>query len=79
MPNNSDAIQEAMRMARSPAGQQLLRLLQQSNSAQLHQAMNSAASGDYESAKKALSAVLSDPQAQKLLQQMGGSHGSDGR
>lgn len=79
MPNNSDAIQEAMRMAQSPAGQQLLRLLQQGNSQALQQAMNSAASGDYESAKKALSTVLNDPQAQKLLRQMGGNHGSDGR
>lgn len=79
MPNNSDAIREAMRMAQSPAGQQLLRLLQQGNSQALQQAMQSAASGDYESAKNALSAVLNDPQAQKLLKQMGGSHGPDGR
>lgn len=79
MPNNQEYIQEAMRMAQSPAGQQLLRLLQQGNSQVLQQAMNNAASGDYESAKKALSAVLNDPQAQRLLKQMGGNYGSDGR
>lgn len=79
MPNNQEYIREAMKMANSPAGQQLLRLLQQSSGQSLQQAMNSAASGDYESAKRTLNALLNDPQARKLLQQMGGNHGSNGR
>lgn len=79
MQNNQQAMQEAMRMANSPAGQQLLKMLQQSSGQQLNQAMNKAATGDYEGAKSLLSALLRDPQARELLDRMGGSHGTDGR
>jgi hypothetical protein len=41
--------------------------------------MNKAAAGDYQAAKQALSTVLSNPEAQKLLSRLGGKHGSDGR
>lgn len=79
MLNDQDAIREAMRLAQTPAGRQLLQMLQSSNDPQLQNAMASAASGDYSAAKQALSAILSNPEAQKLLRQMGGNHGSDGR
>ena len=79
MLNDQDAIREAMRLAQTPAGRQLLQMLQSSNDSQLQNAMASAASGDYSAAKQALSAILSNPEAQKLLRQMGGNHGSDGR
>ena len=79
MEHNQEAIREAMRMANSPAGQQLLQILQQQNGAGLQNAMESAASGNYDAAKKVLSQLLKDPQARKLMEQMGGSHGSDGR
>ena len=79
MENNQDAIREAMRMANSPAGQQLLQMLQKQNPAGLQNAMQSAASGDYDAARKVLSQLMTDPQAKKLLNQMGGTHGSDGR
>ena len=65
------SMQEAMRLASSPAGQQLIAMLQQQNSADLQKAMNSAAAGDMEQAKKALSALLQDPQTRKLLDQLG--------
>ncbi len=79
MQNNQEAIREAMRLANSPEGQQLLRILQAGNGADLQKAMASASSGDYAAAKQALSAVLSSPEAQKLLNQMGGSYGPNGR
>lgn len=79
MDHNQDAIREAMRMANSPAGQQLLQLLQQQNGSGLQNAMDSAAGGDYNAAKKLLTQLLKDPQAKKLLEQMGGLHGSNGR
>ena len=79
MQNNQEAIREAMRLAQTPEGQQLMRLLQSGSSADLQKAMASASAGDYVGAKQALSAILNNPQAQKLLQQMGGSHGSNGR
>lgn len=79
MQNNQEAIREAMRMANSPAGQALLQLLQQQNGPGLQSAINSAAAGDYNAARKALNQLLSDPRAKTLLEQMGGTHGSDGR
>lgn len=79
MQNNQDAIREAMRLAQTPAGKQLIQMLQSSGDPQLQNAMASAASGDYSAAKQALSAILNNPEAQKLLRQMGGNHGSDGR
>lgn len=75
MQNSNDAMQEAMRLANTPAGQQLLRMLQQNSADQLQQAMSSAAAGDYTQAKKTLSALLDTPEARRLLEQMGGNHG----
>lgn len=73
---NSDfSIQEAMRLASSPAGQQLLKLLQQQSSSDLQSAMNSAAAGDYQQAKNTLASLLGSPEAQALLKQLGGSNG----
>lgn len=73
MEQNSDfSMQEAMRLAQSPAGQQLIALLQQQNSAQLQNAIHAAAAGDYQNAKNALSSLLNTPEAQELLQQLGG-------
>ncbi len=73
------SMEQAMRIAQTPAGQQLLALLQQNGGTDLQQAMTMAASGDYGQAKKALSAVLTSPDAQKLLEQLGGSYGGNGR
>ena len=79
MQYDPETIRQAMRMAQSPQGQQLIRMLQASGGDQLQKALSGANSGDYEAVKKALSGILSDPEAQKLLRQMGGNHGTDGR
>lgn len=65
------AMQEALRLAQSPAGQQLLALLQQKGGSGLQQAVERAAAGDYTQAKQALSALLNDPEAKKILEQLG--------
>lgn len=65
------SIQDAMRLASTPAGQQLIQILQQQNNADMESAMASAAAGDYTQAKKALSSLLSDPTTQALLKQLG--------
>ena len=74
MQKNSDdfSMQEALRLAKSPAGQQLLAMLQRNDKGQLKQAMNQAATGDYTQAKETLSTLLSSPEAKKLLEQLGG-------
>lgn len=75
MQNRDNSFQEAMRLAQSPAGQQLIRLLQQSGGYDVQQAMESAAAGDFSQAKQLLSALIQDPKARELLQQLGGNHG----
>lgn len=69
--SNQFSIQEAMRLAATPAGQQLLALLQKNGGDSLQQAMNQAASGNYDQAKASLASVLADPETKKLLEQLG--------
>ena len=69
------SIKEAQRLANSPAGQELARLLQQRDSTAVQKAMELAAAGDSSGAGRLLSTLLSSPDAQKLIQQLGGRHG----
>lgn len=71
MQNNDPTIQEAMRLAQSPAGRQLIALLQQQGGAQLQDAMEKAAAGDLSQAKQALSSLLNTAEAKALLDKMG--------
>ena len=68
---NNPSMQDIMRLAQSPAGQQLIRMLQQSGGQELKQAMDKAAAGDYSTAKETISALMNDPEAKKLLEQLG--------
>lgn len=63
---------DAAKLAQSPAGQQLFAKLQAQNGDALQKAMGHVAAGDMEKAKQAMSAMLSDPQIQALLRQLGG-------
>lgn len=72
IPNSPMDMSELMRLAQSPAGRQLLSALQKSGGEELNAAMAKAAAGDYSQAQKAISAFLSTPEAQKLLQQLEG-------
>lgn len=65
------SVQEAMKLAKSDAGKQLIALLQQQNGAQIQNAMEQANSGNLEQAKQTLSNILDNPQARALLQQLG--------
>ena len=69
------SINEAQRLAKTPAGQKLMAMLQQQDPQQLQQAMDRAASGNYKEAGTILQSLLSSPEAQKLIQQLGGKHG----
>ena len=73
MQKNSDnfSIQEAMRLAKSDAGQQLIAMLQAQNSDSLKQAMSQASKGDYDKLKQTLAPLLASAEAQKLLSQLG--------
>ena len=73
MQKNSDnfSMQEAMRLAKSDAGQQLLAMLQAQNSDSLKQAMSQASKGEYDKLKQTLAPLLASAEAQKLLAQLG--------
>ena len=69
------SIKEAQRLAKTPEGQRLMALLQQGDSGQLQKAMEAANSGNYKEAGAALQSLLSSPEVQQLIQQLGGKHG----
>ena len=64
------SMQEVLRLARSDAGQQLLQLLQQSDSAALQKAADMATAGNYQQAGNALNKLLDTPEIQALLKQL---------
>ena len=65
-----EKMKQAMAFAKSDAGRQLYEMLQQTQGQQLQSAMDQAASGNYEGAKKALSSLLADPETRRLLSTM---------
>ncbi len=71
--NSQDfSMQEALRLAKSPAGQQLLALLRDTDADALNTAASQAGAGNMEQAMQTLSALLSSPEAKDLMQQLGG-------
>ena len=66
------SMEDVMRIAKSPAGQQLMALLQQKDSAALSQATAQAKAGNYSQVGQTLSSLLSSPEAQKLIKELGG-------
>ena len=63
--------EDIMRIASSPAGQQLLALLQQKDSTALTQAVAQAKAGNMAGAGQTLSALLATPEAHKLIKELG--------
>lgn len=61
------------RLAQSPAGQQLLALLQKNSDEALQTAAAQVSAGDLSQAGKTLAPLLDDPEIKKLLQQLGGN------
>ena len=66
------SMEDVMRLAKSPAGQQLLAMLKQEDNAKLEQAVKQAKTGDFSQAGQTLSAMLSSPEAQRLMKELGG-------
>lgn len=69
--SNHFSISDALRLAGTPAGQQLLAFLQQSSGDGLKNAMDQASSGNYEDVKKLLATLMENPEAKALLEQLG--------
>lgn len=74
------SMQEAMRLANSDLGKQLIALFQEQHGAQYQNVMNSARTGDLEQAKRSLAAFMDDPKTKALLKQLQeGQNGRNGR
>lgn len=76
--SNNFSMQDMIRLAGTPAGQQLLNHLQKKNSKQLQMAIAHAVSGNMDQAKVLLSEMIGDPESQRLIRQLGGNHGGNG-
>ena len=64
-------LQELFQIINSPAGQQLIAILQKNGGDDLQNAIHKAETGNYSDAKKAISSLLNNPEAKKLLEQLG--------
>lgn len=65
-------LSQLMKIAGSPAGQELIALIQNNKDAQFDEAMQQAQAGDFSKVQEALSRMLSNPEAQDLLDQIRG-------
>ena len=73
--NNEFSQSDLSRMLRQPEAQALLERLKQMDPAALQNAVNMAFRGNTDGARDALSPLLSDPEVQRLSQQMRDGHG----
>lgn len=65
------SLEEVLRLAKSPAGQQLIAMLREADPDQISQVMAQANSGAYTEAGKTLEQMLSSPEAKALLNDLG--------
>ncbi len=61
------SMEDALRLAKSDTGKQLLGLLQTNHAEAASAASESVGKGDYEDAQRALKELMADPQAKALL------------
>lgn len=64
------SMQDAMRLAQSDTGKQLLNILRSSNPDVIEQATRQASTGDYDELKSTLSDFMKTPEAKQLLEQL---------
>lgn len=70
--NPGFSMEDIMQLIKTPAGQQLMKLLQNSDDPALQKAKQQAASGQMDSAKEALQHLAANEEIKKLLKQLGG-------
>lgn len=77
MQNNSQnfSMQDLMRIAQSPAGRQLISLLQQGDPRELDKITHLASTGNLSQAKDMLQQILNTDKAKDLMQQLGENNG----
>lgn len=75
MSDFDNAMQQAKKLAGTPEGKQLAKALQQLGGYDVQQAMDRAAAGDMRQAKQLITALMENPKARNLIQQLGGEYG----
>ena len=66
------SMEEIKQLMRSPAGQQLIKLLQNSDDPALRKAKQLSAGGNMDAAKEALQQIAFSDEIKKLISQLGG-------
>ena len=79
MEHYQNAMEQAKALAGSSAGRQLMKILQQSANVDLEKLKAQVSAGDFTAAQQNLAGILNNPEVAKLLRQMGGQHGPNGR
>ena len=70
--NSQDfSMSDAMKLAQSPAAQQLLAMLRSTDAALLEEVSQHAKAGDFSQASQLLQKLLSSPESQALLNKLG--------
>lgn len=70
MQNYNDAIRKAIALSQTKEGQQLIAMLRQAGGNDLENAIHSAASGNMTHAQQAISQLMNNPEAKKLLEKL---------
>ena len=70
--NPGFSMEDILQLMKSPAGQQLMQLLQNSDDPALQKAKQLSASGNMDAAKQALTQMAANEEIRKLLSQLGG-------
>ena len=70
--NQNFSAETLKKLANSPAGRQLMAMLQGQDSDKVDQAARLAKSGNYAEAGQMLRDMLSSPEAQRLMKELGG-------
>lgn len=66
------SMEEVMQLMKTPAGQQLIKMLQSSDDPALRKARQHAAGGNMDAAREALQQLNANEELKKLLMQLGG-------
>ena len=70
--NQNFSMDTLKKLANSPAGRQLMAMLEQQDSGKVEEAARLAQNGKYAEAGQTLRDMLSSPEAQRLMKELGG-------
>ena len=70
--NQNFSMDTLKKLANSPAGRQLMAMLEQQDSGKVEEAARLARRGNYAEAGQTLRDMLSSPEAQRLMKELGG-------